>query len=50
MSTAKLNLFVRVYKRRLDAGESVKEIDDSYPALSDEEKTEIHNVVCPDDN
>ena len=45
MSKTKLNLFIRVYKSRIAEGETVEEIDISYPALSVEEKDEIHEKL-----
>ena len=42
MTKSMLNLFVRVYKRRLAAGETLEEIDASYPALTEADKEEIH--------
>lgn len=41
MSKAAKNIFVRVIKRRLAAGEELEEILKSYPKLSEEEKEEL---------
>lgn len=45
MSNAAKNIFVRVIKRRLSAGESLDDILDSYPKLTDAEKEELRKAV-----
>lgn len=45
MPSYKLNIFVRVYKTRMSKGETIEQIDDSYPALSEEEKNQIHEKL-----
>lgn len=42
MPNWKLTIFVNAYKTRLREGEELKEIDSSYPKLTEEEITEIH--------
>lgn len=36
MSNAMLNIYVRTFKRRMDAGETFEEVLESYPRLSPE--------------
>lgn len=45
MSNAAKNIFVRVIKRRMAAGESLDDILDSYPKLTDAEKEELRKAV-----
>ena len=45
MSNAAKNIFVRVIKRRMAAGESLDDILDSYPKLTDTEKEELRKAV-----
>lgn len=42
MQSWKLNIFVNAYKTRLKNGETLEEIDASYPKLTEEEIAEIH--------
>lgn len=37
MSNAKLKLMVNVFRRRIEAGETLEEVAESYPKLTDEE-------------
>lgn len=48
MSDAALNIFVRVVKRRVDAGEKLAEVLESYPKLTDDEKHRIQEEVQSD--
>lgn len=41
MSEAKLNIMVRVFRRRIAGGETFEEIAESYPRLTDGELIEI---------
>lgn len=45
MSTALLNIFVRVIKRRLSLGECLDDIIAGYVNLSEEEKEQIMEAV-----
>mgnify|MGYP003106032883 FL=1 len=45
MSNAAKNIFVRVIKRRMAAGESLDDILASYPKLTDAEKEELRKAV-----
>lgn len=45
LSQAKLNIFVRVIKRRMGNGENLENILASYTALTDEEKEQIREAV-----
>jgi uncharacterized protein (DUF433 family) len=45
MSNAMINIFVRVFQRRMSAGETFDEIADSYPGLTDEELYEIEQKL-----
>ena len=38
MSNAMLNIFVRTIRRRMEKGEDLEEILESYPKLSEEDK------------
>ena len=42
MPSWKLTIFLNAYKTRLRNGETLEEIDASYPRLTTEEKEEIH--------
>lgn len=42
---AKLNIFVRVIKRRMAKGENLDDILNDYPRLSDEEKDQIKQAL-----
>ena len=41
MSRARLNIYVRTFRRRMEAGETFEEILASYPRLTDEQAQEI---------
>lgn len=45
LSQAKLNIFVRVIKRKIENGESLENILASYTALTEEEKEQIREAV-----
>lgn len=45
MSNAAKNIFIRVIKRRMAAGESLDYILTSYPKLVDAEKEELRKAV-----
>ena len=45
MSRAMLNIYVRTFKRRMDAGETFEEILASYPRLTDEQAKEIKGAL-----
>lgn len=45
MSNAALNIFVRVISKRMESGENLDEILESYPALTVEEKQQIYLAV-----
>lgn len=45
MSNAAKNIFTRVIKRRMAAGESLDDILDGYPKLTDAEKEELRKAV-----
>lgn len=45
MSKAMLNIYVRTFKRRMDAGETFEEILASYPRLTDEQVKEIKDAL-----
>lgn len=45
MSNAQLKVVVRVFKRRIQNGESFEDIAESYPKLTDEELELIHRGV-----
>lgn len=45
MSTAMLNIFVRTVKRRMEKGEDLEEILESYTKLSEEDKEQIRQAV-----
>ena len=45
MQNWKLTIFKNAYKTRLKNGETLEEIDASYPKLTDEEIEEIHKAL-----
>lgn len=45
MSNAMLNIFVRVFQRRMAAGESFEEVAKSYPSLSEDDLNEIRSKL-----
>lgn len=45
MTKAKLNIFVRVVKRRMADGEDLEAILDIFTALSEEDKDEIRDII-----
>jgi len=45
LSQAKLNIFVRVIKRKMENGENLENILASYTALTEEEKEQIREAV-----
>ena len=45
MPSWKLTIFVNAYKTRLSNGETLEEIDASYPKLTEEEIAEIHEAL-----
>lgn len=45
MSTAMLNIFIRVVKKRMENGEELENILAGYTNLSDTDKNEIREVV-----
>lgn len=45
MSTAMLNIFIRTVKRRVESGESLEEILETYTKLTAEEKDAIRRGV-----
>ena len=45
MSNAMLNIFVRTVRRRMEKGEDLEEILESYPKLSEEDKEQIRQAV-----
>lgn len=46
MSNAARNIFIRVIKRRIAAGESLDGVLASYPKLTDAEKKELREAVA----
>ena len=48
MSNAKLNIFIRVIKKRIEKGETLEQILDSYHRLLESEKQEIREVFQND--
>lgn len=44
--SAKIRIMIRVAKRRMAAGETIDEILEGWPNLTDEEKQEIRNGVA----
>lgn len=45
MSKAILNIYVRTFRRRMEAGETFEEILASYPRLTDEQAKEIKDEL-----
>lgn len=45
MSKAMLNIYVRTFKRRMEAGETFDEILTDYPRLTDEQAQEIKDNI-----
>ena len=45
MSNAMLNIFIRTIKRRIEKGETLDEILESYTKLSNEDKEQIRNAI-----
>ena len=45
MSDAKLNIMIRVFRRRIADGETFEEIAESYPRLTDEEFVKISEHI-----
>lgn len=45
MSDAKLNIMIRVFRRRIAGGETFEEIAESYPRLTDEDILKIKEGV-----
>ena len=45
MSKAMLNIYVRTFRRRMDAGETFEEILASYPKLTYEQKQMIEEKI-----
>ena len=45
MSNAMLNIFVRTVQRRIANGESIEDILNSYPKLSEADKEQIREAV-----
>ena len=45
MTTAVLNIFIRTVKRRIENGETLEEVLESYPKLTDEEKEAIRQGI-----
>ena len=45
MSKAMLNIYVRTFRRRMEAGETFDEIRASYPRLTDTQVQEIEDAI-----
>ena len=45
MSKAMLNIYVRTFRRRMEAGETFEEILASYPRLTEEQAEKIRNEL-----
>lgn len=45
MTTAVLNIFIRTVKRRIENGETLEEVLESYSKLTDEEKEAIRQGI-----
>lgn len=45
MSKAMLNIYVRTFRRRMEAGETFDEIGESYPRLTDAQVQEIEDAI-----
>lgn len=46
MSKAMLNIYVRTFRRRMEAGETFEEILESYPRLTEEQAELIRQELC----
>ena len=46
MSKSMLKIYVRVFKRRMDAGESFEDIAADYPKLADQEIEDIKEALA----
>lgn len=46
MSKSMLKIYVRVFKRRMDAGESFEDIAADYPKLTDQEIEDIKEALA----
>lgn len=46
MTKSAMNIFIRVISRRMEAGEDLEDILNSYPKLTEEEKNEIRERVA----
>ena len=46
MSKSMLKIYVRVFKRRMDVGESVEDIAADYPKLTDHEIEDIKEALA----
>ena len=45
MSNSALRIFLRVIERRMKLGETLEEILESYPSLSEEDKQQIREAI-----
>lgn len=45
MSDAKLNIMIRVFRRRIAGGETFEEVVESYPRLTDDEVIMIREHI-----
>jgi uncharacterized protein (DUF433 family) len=46
MTKSAMNIFIRVISRRIEAGEDLEDILNSYPKLTEEEKNEIRERLA----
>ena len=46
MSNSALRIFLRVIERRMKLGETLEEILESYPSLSEEDKQQIREAIA----
>lgn len=46
MTKSAMNIFIRVISRRMNAGEDLEDILNSYPKLTEEEKNEIRERLA----
>lgn len=46
MTKSAMNIFIRVISRRMEAGEDLEDILNSYPKLTEEEKNEIREKLA----
>lgn len=46
MTKSAMNIFIRVITRRMNAGEDLEDILNSYPKLTEEEKNEIRERLA----